>query len=198
MTGGERREKDDIELVQEYLQGNLEAFRQFFQRYASEVLTLAYRILGNKQDAEDVVSDVFFELWERRDRYDERLSTPKGYLLMLTRSRAIDRYRSKVRKGTLLKQSSLTSEAESLTLSTSLPLTDQMVKSELEETAINALQQLEATQRRALELVYFQGMSHPQIAATLDLPLGTVKSHIRRGIARLRTLMDAKQSKGSS
>ena len=184
------RDTDDYQLVTEIQRGNLEAFREFFRRRAPEAQAVCFRVLGDRQEAEDVVSEVFFELWSRRDRYDGSRGSPRSYLLMLARSRSIDRYRSQARSA--LRPHSM---AEELTegdagLAGNEAPGEKLMRSEEQQQALTALRELEPSQRQTLELAFYEGLSHAQIASRLDMPLGTVKSHIRRGLARLRQKLE--------
>lgn len=192
MEGGDLRVVDDAKIADDCFDGRLEPFREFFQRHASEVLAVCYRILRNRQDAEDLVSEVLFEMWTKRHRYDSTRSTPRGYLLMLARSRAIDRYRARVVSAP---NSSTDVNALAALTSDDNP-GEQLVQTETEQLAVRALSQLESMQRASLEMVFYEGLSHSQIASRLNLPLGTVKSHIRRGIAKLRGVMRDHRSGG--
>lgn len=190
---GDRPEKDDNELAAEFLAGDLESFREFYRRYVSEVLAVCQKILQNRQDAEDVVSDVFFELWTKRSRFDPTRATPKNYLLMLTRSRSIDRYRKRSRANSRKALHAIATNAESAVAVSQGNPAVQILQSESQQLAIQALEQLNDEQRRMLELTYFESLSHAQIAERLDIPLGTVKSHIRRGILKLRAVLDERK-----
>ena len=85
----------DDELVQAVAAGDTEAFREFFRRHAPSIVALCQKILHSRQDAEDVASEVFFELWSKLEKYNRHRGTPRTYLILLARSRAIDRLRSR-------------------------------------------------------------------------------------------------------
>jgi len=185
----------DAELVNELIGGSVEAFRQFFRRHAPDVVAVCRRILGDLQEAEDVASEVFHELWEKRDRYDASRATPRTYLLLMARSRAIDRYRSRAKR----KLSTEVRPPESIpNMQTGhdTPIAA-AAQAELKGVAAAALADLDAVQRQALELAFYEGLSHSQIASRLDMPLGSVKSHIRRGLAKLRYALNDFRSGGS-
>ena len=187
---------DDAELIEEVLSGNSEAFRRFFRQHVSDVLALCCRILRNRQDAEDVVSEVFFEMWTRRDRYDRARASPKSYLLMLARSRSIDRYRARSRSQPATNSRAASPDAPVVALTSNDKPQDQLEQTEIQQLAVRALDALEPAQRLALELAFYEGLSHAQIASRLELPLGTVKSRIRRGLSKLRQALDHHRSGG--
>ncbi len=187
--------QDDLELVEQILDGNREAFGHFFRRHAADVLAVCQRILGNAQDAEDVSSEVFFELWSKKTRYDQSRSTPRSYLLLLARSRSIDRYRVNRRTKSVIVagKGSMESELASERDDSAQLATD----SELHGIAKQAMRELQPGQRDTLELVFYEDLSHAEIADRLDIPLGTVKSHIRRGMLKLRTIFHSTGAGGS-
>ena len=184
--GSDWHRMDDAQLCRAIVRGDVDAFRQLFHRYSSEVMTVCERILRDRQDAEDVTSEVFLELWRKRERYDPRRATPRTYLLLMARSRAIDHYRSKRKtKATVPGPAYNSLQDAELFVDASSP-SDCVSQSELQATAMRALERLSEAQRKVLDLAFFEGLSQAQIATELDMPLGTVKSHMRRGLAQLR------------
>lgn len=173
---------EDATLQRQVLDGDREAFREFFRQRAPEVLALCYRILGSTQEAEDVVADVFFEVWDRRERFDATRGTLRAYTLLIARSRAIDRYRSKRRERAVF---GLKDDLDGMDPSDQTVHQDATLR-EFRGVASRALAEIEETERNAIELAFYEGLSHAQIANRLDAPLGTVKSHIRRGLAKLK------------
>ena len=174
---------DDAEFCEELLQGNVEAFRQFFRKRSPEVVALCTRILGNPQDAEDVTADVFFEVWSKRDRFDATRGSLRTYVLMLARSRAIDLYRSKAKERS---RTEPTYQQTTVVDGANDTAERGIAMQELQHFASEAIGSLADQERNAIELSFYEGLSHSQIAARLDSPLGTVKSHIRRGLSKLR------------
>ena len=162
----------------------------FFHLFAPEVLALCKRVLQRHEDAEDVTSEVFWEMWRRRKDYDSRRSSPRTYLIMLARSRAIDRLRSTTRSPVSVECASETHAH------TDTPL-KAAASAELRRAATQAVNLLTDDQRDALSLAFFHGLSHKEIAAYLDRPLGTVKSHIRKGLQSLRYALQEFQSEGN-
>jgi len=167
-------------------QGDRGAFQTLYNLFVVELLALCERILHNRADAEDVVADVFWELWRRRDRYDADRGGARPYLMTLARSRAIDRLRSQAsRPETKGASPQPPADAEQLAAVEPLP-ESAALDAELRTAITQALAQLDPRQREAMELAYYEGLSHQQIAARLNAPLGTVKTHIRKGLAKLR------------
>lgn len=174
---------DDAEFQERLLQGDIETFRTFFRQRSPEVIALCQNILGSVQDAEDVTAEVFFEMWSRRDRFDASRGSLRTYVLLLARSRAIDLYRSKAKvRDRVGVQTEVTEAVANYERS---PHRDASMQ-EFQVLASGALAEIDQQERTAIELAFFEGLSHSQIASRLDSPLGTVKSHIRRGLAKLR------------
>jgi len=168
----------DEQLVAAIAEGDREALGVLYDRFASSLLAVALRMLGTSREAEDVVQDVFLEAWQRARHYDRARGTVRTWLMMRLRSRSLDRLRAGRRnRGVSLDEQTLP-EAES-TADASLAALDN-------DVLRKALADLPADQRRVLELGYFSGQSCAEIAATLSVPIGTVKSRMSRAIAHLR------------
>jgi RNA polymerase sigma-70 factor, ECF subfamily len=177
---------DDSELLAAVRRGDRLAFRALYDRLAPEVLALCERILHHRADAEDAVADVFSEVWQRRDRYDAARGGARPYLMTLARSRAIDRLRSQAARPEARGESpSRIPDDQELTAYIPSPEA-YAAHAELRSRVAAAFAQLDARQREAMELAYYEGLSHQQIAERLDTPLGTVKTHIRKGLGKLR------------
>lgn len=177
---------DGSELLAAVRLGDRVAFRALYDRFGSELLALCERILHHRADAEDAVADVFWEVWKRRDRYDVARGPARPYLMTLARSRAIDRLRSQAARPESRADAGrrLTDQEE---LAAGAPAPDESAAhGETRIRIIAALAQLDARQREAMELSYYEGLSHQQIADRLGAPLGTVKTHIRKGLMKLR------------
>ncbi|MEV4539535.1 sigma-70 family RNA polymerase sigma factor [Asanoa sp. NPDC049518] len=168
----------DDELAERLRAGDEKALRTAYERHGAAVLYLAQRLLSSRADAEDVTQLTFVAAWAGRDTFDARRGTLLGWLLGIARRKAIDRIRSTARDDRITQ-----------TVGAQLVTPDQ---AELPERIVDRLVvadelgRLPAEQRRTLELAFFDDLTHPQIAAVTGLPLGTVKSHIRRGLANLR------------
>lgn len=152
-------------------------------RYGGLVWSLARRFLGNSSDAEDAVQDVFIELWKNAARYDPLRSSESTYITMIARRRLIDRKR---RAGRAPPPQSLPDEATAAREGTT--------RIEIEDEAAKAaavLNELREDERRVIQMAVYQGLTHEEIAAATGLPVGTVKTHIRRGLIRVRERLAA-------
>ncbi len=171
----------DLILMQSIAARDTLALRGFYDRYCGLVYATALRILRDRADAEELMIDVFWELWSRSDRYDSSRGTPLTYLMTLTRSRSIDRTRGRGKVRPL----SIQSEQVPEPAQTAHPGDDALM-SERREVVRRALSGLEPQQREAIECSFYDGLSHSEIADKLNKPLGTVKTYIRQGLIRLR------------
>ena len=187
MTATPEKPADEFALMESIAQGHHTAFKMFYDRHSSAVYTLALRMLKSPQDAEQLLTDVFFEIWNARDRYDAERANPLTYLLRLTRSRAIDRLRRKC---------PVTGISLDPAAGIDVPISDapdSAAQAHEERSRISAaLGTLDIDQRRIIECAYYDGLSHTQIAERLNKPLGTVKSSIRIGLSRLKDLLRTK------
>jgi RNA polymerase sigma-70 factor (ECF subfamily) len=161
--------------------GDRDAVGELYDRHAGRVLSLAYRIVRNSPDAEDIVQDVFSQAWRTAPNYEAARGTVAGWLLMMTRTRAIDRLRARQSRREQPAQTDLNGVA-----SVSASQSDQLIATEQANRVRAALLQLPPEQQAALELAYFEGLTQAQIAEKLQTPLGTVKTRIRSALASLR------------
>ena len=173
----------DIDLVRRLAKGDRDAVAELYDRHASRVLGLAYRIVRNSPDAEDVVQDVFSQAWRTAPSYQSSRGTVAGWLLMMARTRAIDRLRSRQARG-----DAATSDLDTLPADAVSP-PDQLIASQQAAHVREALLALPSEQKTALELAYFEGLTQSEIARRLQTPLGTVKTRIRSALASLRRSM---------
>jgi RNA polymerase sigma-70 factor, ECF subfamily len=173
---------DDYELMQRIANQDADALAAVYDRYGALVYTLGLRMLHDRGEAEELVSDVFLEIWRRADRYNPTRGAPMTYLMTLTRSRAIDRQRAMTSRNRGKSATETSPDAQS-------PSPEPIASAIFVENSRRvreALSQLEPVYREAVEMAFFDCLSHTQIAEKLDKPLGTVKTYIRQGLIRLR------------
>ncbi len=161
------------------------ALGAFYDATSPLVYGVALRILRDVATAEEVTADVYTQVWRRASTYAPERGTPSAWLLMLTRSRAIDRLRAGAR---MLRRTAPLEEAAPI--ATGLPNPEEeSVLAERRRLVRKALEELSRAQREAIELAFFSGLTHSQIAARLQQPLGTVKTRIRDGMMQLRDIL---------
>lgn len=176
----------DAELYLALKAGHDAALGILYDRHAGLVYGLALKILGNPQDAEDLTQDVFLNL-TRASSYEPNRGSLRTFLAILTRSRAIDRVRSRSKTREFLGQWREHKQQETATDS----LFEQVSRNQQSQEVRAALSQLSDTQQQILQMAYYDGLSQSEIAARLKIPLGTVKARARRGLLKLRqTLTD--------
>jgi RNA polymerase sigma-70 factor, ECF subfamily len=179
----------DRRLLVRLAAGDGDALGDLYDRYATTVFTLAVHIVRDHAEAEEVVQETFTQAWRQAARYDPLRATVAGWLVMMARSRAIDRVRSR----------SVKPDAPGATALPDLPSPapgqDALALSrEAASRVREALQQLGDTLRAPLELAYFEGLSQAAIAERLHQPLGTIKTRMRTALSKLR---EALQSEGA-
>ncbi|RIL02614.1 MAG: RNA polymerase subunit sigma [Proteobacteria bacterium] len=190
---------DDATAMDALTRGDADALGRLYDRYGATVLALCLRILRDRAEAEEVLEEVFWELWARRERYDASRSAPFSYLMTLARSRALDRLRFRRRReGVWVALPSHGGVEPAATGQGTDPFED--TSAQQQRAAIDrALEELPAPSRRAVEMNFFEGLSHREIAERLGDPLGTVKTRIRQGLLTLRKALRAlDERKGSS
>jgi RNA polymerase sigma-70 factor (ECF subfamily) len=146
---------------------------------------LAVRILGNHEEAAELLQDVYLEVWRKISRYDVGRGTPVAWLVTLTRSRAIDRLRTRAARGYRSTNSLEEGIAAQVADHGPSPFETQ-ADQELRIAVGAAVAELPLAQQQAIELAYYEGLSHVEIAERLNQPLGTVKTRIKLGMSKLR------------
>jgi RNA polymerase sigma-70 factor (ECF subfamily) len=177
----------DPKLMAQVVKGDHQAFSQLYDQSSSLLYTLALRILGDRDEAAELLQDIYLEVWKKVARYDVGRGTPMAWLVTLTRSRALDRLRTRASKAHTV--------VDSMDLSTP-QVPDQspgpfeiQADLELRNAVSKALAELPEAQQQALELAYYEGLSHTEIAARLNQPVGTIKTRIKLGMNKLRTAL---------
>lgn len=169
------------------------ALAELYDLTVERVYSLAMVMTGNASDAEEVVGDVYLKVWQRATQYQAERGKVMTWLLVTCRSQALDLLRQRQRRQQREQSQQDLPEVvvEDAALSEQ-PITAETLLNSLQEgqQLHQALSQLSAVQQQMIGLAFFQDMSHNAIASTLDMPLGTVKSHIRRGLQILRQHID--------
>jgi len=180
----------DEELVQRIVDGDQAAFLQVYDRLADQVYGLAMKMLGRKMKAEDVTQEAFLKLWEKAHTFNAERGSVSTWLLTITRYTALDRIRSEDRvpdRG-----------GHDFDPEETFPFAAHAAAGDLaarKDSLRFAVQDLPPEQARVIELAYFQGMTHSQIAEYEDIPLGTVKTRIRLGMDKLRNAWNVGDSR---
>jgi len=172
---------DDIELMRQIAERDQQALWELYQQYGKAVFSLAYRVLGNTTLAEEVTQDTFLKVWHQTTRWDSDKGKLKNWLLTIAQFTAIDRLRKEGRQPVVHPDPIEDTDESLLTSKNEAPWQDGSVLRML-------VRQLPEQQSSLIELAFFQGLSHGEIAATMRMPLGTVKTRLRAGIHRLREL----------
>lgn len=168
-------------LVREMAQGNQSALSQLYDQSSGLLYALALRITQNEEDAEEVLHDAYCRAWRTAGRYTDERSTVMSWLALITRSVAIDRLRSLRRHAPASTPISPGTEP----LSQDSPEAEASLGQRARRIRV-ALSGLPGEQRELIELAFFEGLSHSELATSFGLPLGTVKTRIRSGLVRLR------------
>jgi RNA polymerase sigma-70 factor (ECF subfamily) len=175
----------DEDLMQLVRDGEARAFEVIFDRHAQRAFSLAYRMCGRRAMAEDVVQEAFLSLWRSGARYDPARGSVRSWVLSVVHNRAIDAFRREA-----VKESRDVSDDRVMERTPSLQLTHAEVERLDDAQHVRgALGELPAEQRQVIELAYFGGFTHSQIAETLGLPAGTVKGRMRLGLTKMRLVL---------
>lgn len=163
------------------------------ERYGGLVYSLARRFLRNAADAEDAVQEIFVEIWKNADRFDPKIASEQTFVAMIARRRLIDRQRSAGRRPTV---SALTDA--SATLPGTVDSIRTIENADEAALALRAVESLEKHQQTVLKMAVCEGRSHQEVADQLNMPLGTVKTHVRRGLIAVRQKIAAMSDMGVS
>ena len=162
--------------------GDSEALLALYQRYGRAVYSLASYIVQDLSGAEEITQDVFFAVWQKARQFDPARGSLQAWLFQIARNFSIDRLRQRRRR---------VAETHPLELAEILPAPASPVHGDDQRDLYAHLQRLPPEQRQAIELAFFQGYTHQEIAARLKLPLGTVKSRILLGLRKLQSFLKA-------
>jgi len=185
MASGSFHHSDEPQWMTQIAQQNQTALSQLYDRYAQIIYSIAYRSLGSVEESEELLMDVFAQVWRTADRYDQTKARVDTWLFMIARSRICDRLRSGQRRGKV-RDALIAFDA-----------VDQILENEdveifeRREIVSTAMGKLPIEQRQVLELSYYGGLSHREISDQTGLALGTVKTRIRLGLDKLRSSLQS-------
>jgi RNA polymerase sigma-70 factor, ECF subfamily len=172
----------DEELMQLVYRSTADAFEVIYDRHADAAFSLAYRMCAQRALAEDIVQEAFLSLWRSRARYDRNRGSVRSWVLGIVHNRAIDVLRSRTVRDRGLVHDEGLRERVAAPERTDLDVARREEAREIRD----ALHELPDEQSRVIELAFFGGMTHVQIASMLDTPVGTVKGRMRLGLAKMR------------
>jgi RNA polymerase sigma-70 factor (ECF subfamily) len=180
----------DTELVARAAEGDERAVGELYDRYGQVLYAVAFRIVGERADAEEVVLDAFAQAWRDATRFETARGSVAGWLTTIARSRALDLVRARSRRARITATAAAERPESSPAMggwradpSSGLDHAERRAQVRL------ALEALSPPQRRAIELAYFEGLSQSEIATLLQEPLGTIKTRVRLGMQKLREML---------
>ena len=183
MVDQQTAEESQAQLLLRIAAQDAQALAEFYDLTAKPLFSLAVRILGDVSEAEEVIQDVFVQIWKSAPSFDPLLAPAFHWALSITRHRSIDRLRSRQRRARLIENL----ETDAAANAPASAGADQDALAAEDTAAVRAtLGTLPAEQRRVIEMAFFGGLTHQDIAKALNEPLGTVKARIRRGLLKLR------------
>ena len=171
----------DATLVSAIRAGDEQAMAQLYDRYSPLVYSIALRVVGETGAAEDVLQEIFLRLWRNPETFDSSRGSLPAWLAVITRNRAIDVLRKRHSK----------TDLEDVQASVEPDLASDVERSRVLEKVRSALRSMSQQQRSALELAFFEGLTHTEIAERSGEPLGTIKTRIRTGLLVLRKAVNA-------
>lgn len=177
---------DDAELMHRVALRDKVAFAQLYDRLSGVLYSTAMRILNDAKEAEDVLQDVFLQIWEKAGTYDPGLGRPFNWMLTLTRNRSIDRLRSLRRRYEFIAEATETAVTNHLNLQEN---GREIYDREQSQIIRRALEGLPLEQRQAVEMAFLGGMTQTEISEQLGQPLGTIKARIRRGVIKMKDIL---------
>jgi RNA polymerase sigma-70 factor, ECF subfamily len=181
------QDTQDIELLRQIAGGDRAAFAQFYDTHSVLMYSVACKILGDTNEAQDVVQDACMQIWEKASRFDPKLGRASSWAAILVRNKAIDRIRASQRRTHLAEEAGAEQAGNP---AGDEPANEAIYGREKATLVQSAITELPAEQRRAIELAYFSGLTQDEISKKLNEPLGTVKARIRRGLLKLRDQLE--------
>jgi len=180
----------DHVVVEAMAAGDERATGVLYDRHAPVMYGLAVRLVTEPADAEEVVLEAFAQAWRDASRYMPDRGSVQGWLTMIVRSRALDAVRARTRRARTVDSAAVDVHDAPVAMSAGSPAPDQFVEDAERSTALGAaLRTLPDPQRYAIELAFFEGLTHQEVAERLREPLGTIKTRIRLGMLKLREML---------
>ena len=173
----------DVVLLDRIVARDASAVAELYDRHSRLLFSLILRILRDRQEAEEVLQEVFLAAWTRAETYNVALGSPAGWLVGIARNRGIDRLRAKGVRDRVIDPSQPSASQPSTVADSPESWAE---RSEQQRVVVRALDALPAEQRELIEHAYFLGLTHSELAARFQVPLGTVKTRIRTGMLALR------------
>ena len=198
-TGPTGDQAEDLERLARAARGDAASFAALYDRHARGVYSMAIRVVRDEADAEDVVQEVFAQVWRQADRYDANRGSVAAWLLTMARTRAIDRLRTRMVRPEGRDRTVAWSDDEWARRAAPLVDPSDALTTERDAKRVReALEALPLVQRLAIELAYFEGLTQREIAERLEQPLGTVKTRIRLGLLKLRDALIGGSPEGAA
>lgn len=193
MDAAVKQQPRDLDALQRLQRGDESALMELYDRYSSVLYPVAVRILRHKQDAEEALQDTWVYVWKKAQKYLPDHGSVQAWLFSIVRSRALDRYRSR-KSRQRAEASAVEQQRQAHLRATELAIGSKSSTTSptgaatcgVPEEVCQALASLRPEQRQVLEVCYFEGLTHSEVAERFDLPLGTVKTWVRRGLQVLR------------
>jgi RNA polymerase sigma-70 factor (ECF subfamily) len=179
----------EAQLMRRIARRDSEALSQLYDRLGKWVFSLAMSVVRNRSDAEEVTQEIFLRIWRQASRFKSDRGTVRAWLAIITRRSAIDRTRSRGHK----EKKRATSMDDAAMEMTDTGAAGRIVDGAERRIVHDAMGRLEDGQSEVIQLSYYEGYSHSEIADKLQLPLGTVKTRIRNGLKQLRQMLDSKE-----
>jgi RNA polymerase sigma-70 factor (ECF subfamily) len=187
IIGRSQRDEDDVLILKRIVNGEESAMAELYDRYCQLLYTFSVRILRSEEETQDLLQEVFLQAWNKASSYEKGKGTVYTWLVTMTRNRAIDLVRSKG-----FKQQSQNVDIENINLVADMRSSNPLaitVAGEDQRVVMNALKKLTADQQQIIALAYYEGYSQSEIAGKLNIPLGTVKSRMRKGLMEMRSVL---------
>jgi len=177
----------DSALIAKMMSGDESALSTLYDRYAPMLFGMLMRVLNDRQAAEEVLQDLFLQLWRNAGQFDANRGSLPAWLMVIGRNRAISRLRGRRDREVLEEE-----EGDFAgTFASPQNIEDEAARNQMARTVSSALQQLPPEQRQAVELAYFEGMTQSEIASKTGIPLGTVKTRVRTAMQTLRQTLES-------